>query len=143
MWSGPHKGQGTAQGHPVNSGKRTSTQDPQDPQTQTLPWPLQQPLGDREPSPEGQSSLSAGGPHEGLEARPIWKAQIHLHPHKPRKGGKLVFITGTEWSNSASGDGNENSYNYQSQPLLHTCCMCLNCSNAVFINPQVHNGTKR
>lgn len=40
---------------------------------QTLPLALWLPLGDRDPCPEGQSNQAAGEPHEGLEARPIWK----------------------------------------------------------------------
>lgn len=78
------------------------------------PWPPQLPLGDKDPISEGQSSLSEGGSYKWPEARPIWKAQIHLHSHKPRKRGKFISITGTQLSNSAPGDNNKNNYEYHS-----------------------------
>lgn len=91
-------------------------------QTQTLPLVLRLPFGDGDPSPEGQSNLSAGEPHEGPEAGPVWKAQIHLHPQKPRRGGKLVSITGTIAEELCLQRQHCNDQNSRSRPRALALC---------------------
>lgn len=82
---GPWRGQGSFQGHLVNSAGGGPEPGVPGPPTQLFPWHHSCPFGDRDPS-RGTGSLSLGGTHKGPEARPTWKAQIRFYPHKLRKG---------------------------------------------------------